>query len=330
MGVLLKVCCDGLVWHLLLNYTYIVMNKHTEYKLLQYAALASTAMFGEKISAQVVYTDIEPDVMLFESMWDYNEEHYFDLNLDGIIDVGLYYTAFYNCGYCPYQFFFDVDLFNGAEIATMIAPPLSLWSTYQSTWSSSFGECQIPSHAVADGMAEGEFINSANQFGVINEVFQTFQCGSNGDFGVQIDVDFWDHEWSPDAKPFLGFKIPVALGYQYAWLRLYSGDDDKVWVTEMAYQALPNAGLILEIPTTSIESNSDDAPVIFSSNNTLHINYASNFQLHVVNIQGALVFDALINTNNYTQHLDLPTGIYVAEVSDGRTRISKTMVIGGM
>lgn len=303
------------------------MNNHTQSKLFQYATLASSVMLGETLNAQAIYTDIEPDVMLFESMWDYNEEHYFDLNLDGIIDVGLYYTAFYNCGYCPYHVFFDIDLFNGAEIATMMAPPLSLWSTFQSTWSSSVGACQIPSHAIADGMAEGEFINIGNQFGIINEVFQTFQCGSNGDFGVQNDVDFWDHAWSPDTKPFLGFKIPVGLGYQYAWLRLYSGDDDKVWVTDMAYQAIPNAGLVIEIPTTATTDNQGKQPIIISVQNEIAISNALGYQFQLFNMQGAVIFEETLQAMQYQKQFVLPAGMYIASIQNQSERISEMIVL---
>lgn len=307
------------------------MNKHTEYKLLQYAALASTAMVGDTLSAQVVYTDIEPDVLLYEDVWDSQGWEYFDLNDDGNLDVGLSYDVVFICGYCPYVWQFGVDLLDGVEIATTMAPPLSLWSTFQSTYSSSVGACQIPSHAVARGFALGEAIFAEDTFNNITQIFKTYECGSNGDFGVQIDIDIWESPYSAANKPFLAFSVPGPLGHQYAWLRVYANaDDGKVYVTDKAYQSIPNAGLVIDMPTTSIESTIDIAPIIFSNNNTIHIDHAMNYQLRLVNIQGALVFDALINTNSYTQHLDLPTGMYVAEVSDGMKRISKTIVVGGM
>ena len=303
------------------------MNKHTEYKLLQYAALASTAMVGDTLSAQVVYTDIEPDVLLYEDVWDSEGWEYFDLNDDGTLDVGLSYDVVFICGYCPYVWQFGVELLDGVEIATTMAPPLSLWSTFQSTYSSSVGACQIPSHAVARGFALGEAIFAEDTFNNITQIFKTYECGSNGDFGVQIDVDFWDHEWSPDAKPFLGFKIPVALGYQYAWLRLYSGDDEKVYVTDLAYQSIPNAGLVIELPVTPINEYSATLPSIISYDNILNIKQGTGFQLQVVNMQGEIISSNMITTNDFTLPLEIPSGLYVISLREGEKFTSKMIAI---
>lgn len=295
-----------------------------ETKLTQYSVLASGLLaMTQPAPAQVVYTDLDPDILLFESMWDPNETEYLDLNFDGIIDVGLYYTAFYNCGYCPYQFSFNVDLFNGAEIATVIAPPLSLFSTYQSTWSSSIGNCQIPSQKIARGFQLGDIVNFTNDFDVISNVFETFACGSNGDWGVQIDIDFWDNPWSPADKPFLAFKIPTALGYNFAWLRLYSGENDKVYITDLAYQSTTNAGIVIDLPVTEISASQHNSPTVYFADDQLYVHRAKGYQIQIINMQGAVLMTQTITTEFFTTNLDFPAGIYMVVGTLGAEHFSK-------
>ncbi|HMU69868.1 MAG TPA: T9SS type A sorting domain-containing protein, partial [Chitinophagales bacterium] len=306
---------------------FIIMMLHTNSKLLQYTTLASTVLIGEKITAQSVYVDIDPDVLLFEDVWSDEGWKYFDLNEDGILDVGLSYHVGFICGYCPYVIGFDVALLNGAEIATMIAPSLSLWSVYQSSYSSSVGACQIPSHAIADGLAEGEVINMDNQFGVIEELFQTFRCGSYGDFGVQNDLDFQDHNWSTYSKPYIGFQLTVPLGYQYAWLRLYEGDDYNIYVTDFGYQSHVNAGLMIEQPVTDIDESKPQSPYLFSSNGVVHVQDGTGYLMTVTDMQGKEIVEENITSSNFEKRYDLQMGIYLITIVKGDSRFTEMLML---
>ena len=64
-------------------------------KWLQYSALASGLLYMHMdASAQMVITDFNPDVLLFDGN---QPEQYFDLNMDGYPDVGLDYQTSSSC-----------------------------------------------------------------------------------------------------------------------------------------------------------------------------------------------------------------------------------------
>lgn len=73
-------------------------------KMLNYSALALGFLAANNSEAQIVYTDVEPDILLYslEGGWLEDEGmQYIDFNFDGNIDIGLSFHTAYDCGYCP-------------------------------------------------------------------------------------------------------------------------------------------------------------------------------------------------------------------------------------
>lgn len=289
-------------------------------KWLQYSALASGLLYMHMdASAQMVITDFNPDVLLFDGN---QPEQYFDLNMDGYPDVGLDYQTSSSCLYCPGGVDFDIELFYGAEVATFMAPAMSLLSTFQ--MSSSFSgdpACYFPAQAVARGCMSGDIIDDALNFDAIDEIFNNLRCGSNGGVGQQKDIDMWESPGNPALKPFIGFRLPVGDGYQYGWLRLLSDADDKVWVTHMGIQLTPDAWMGIDtfhVTYESIESALvENVFTVYYTNGELHVSThsAEPDMLYLYSMSGQLVY-----TSSYLQvaHSGIPfseqKGMYIAYV----------------
>ena len=148
--------------------------KDYQKKLLNYSSLATGIITLGLGDAQVIYTDIYPDIMLFDEMDEIGMQ-YLDFNIDGVNDIGLSFTTHYGCGYCPTQVFFNLDLTGSNNIAADLAGPCYLSSTYTSST-----VCIIPAQNVAKVFAEGEIVSEFNSWDQIDEIFDSNKCGMFG------------------------------------------------------------------------------------------------------------------------------------------------------
>ena len=293
--------------------------KNRKPTLSQYSLLsAGMIALPGATDAQAVFTDLEPDVLVYSGVFENEPMKYFDFDDDGLDDVGILYSVDFVCGYCPYNLSFNVELLYGAEIAFMMAPSLSLWSTYQSSYSSSVGECQIPSHAVARGFFSGEVITPLADFTVMDELALTYSCGSNGDFGVQNDLDIWESPASPATKPFIAFRFMHDGETHLGWLRLYSGpEDENVYVTHMGYQKTAGASLEMSLATMEIAVEPQShVSAFYQSGNFTIINQSEPIMLNdltIYSVEGKMIYQTqhMMLDQAMTIPVDVMSGMYI-------------------
>ncbi len=201
-------------------------------KLINYSALASGILAINHIEAQVVYTDIEPDILLYSLDGGWLEDEgmqYIDFNFDGNIDIGLSFDTDYDCGYCPTWTFFNLELFGSNKIAVEFADPCYLSSTFGSGYSST--ECIIPGQNVGRVFVEGDTISEFIDWDQITDILETHICGYYGEGCVQGEFDF------SRPKQFLGFQI-IDTDTNYCWLRL-GWNDDSLHINDFACTSTP-------------------------------------------------------------------------------------------
>lgn len=309
------------------------MYAQTKSKLIQYGLLSAGATgIAAQANGQVLYTDIEPDVLLYEweEMGSDQGWQSFDLNLDGQIDVQLYQWYVFICGYCPGAIGFNVELLDGAQIGTVIEGPLSLFSTFQSGSSSSEPACYIPSHAVAKGFQSGDMIDIGDDFGIIEDIWKDYDCGSNGDGGIQIDIQLQGDE----LKQFLGFKIPIGASYQFGWLRLYLDDEGRLFVTDMAIQQSPNIPLPIDPPVLNIFTEAAEMQNVYWSNGQVcfQTNSPDFDVIQIFSVTGQLLqetnFDKSIGSHRNQVTFTSAPGIYILGlISDKGMHVAQTFII---
>lgn len=184
--------------------------KHYQKKLISYSALASGILSFGSVEAQVEYTDIHPDVLLFDEMGEIGME-YLDFNFDGVNDIGLSFSTYYGCGYCPTQVFFNIELAVSNNIAVDLSEPCYLSSTFGSGYSST--ECIFPALNIAKVFEEGDIISQYNSWAQIGEILESNKCGMFGEGCIQGEFDF------NAPKQFLAFQL-INTDTNYCWLRL--------------------------------------------------------------------------------------------------------------
>ena len=288
-------------------------------RLINYSLLATgiIGVHGETI-AQTVYTDIDPDVLLFEEVNEDEGWKYFDFNVDGINDVALNFSLFYGCGYCPYYHFFNVSLNGENEIITEEASPCFLSDTWGSGYSST--ECYIPPRQVADLLVDGDTISLDDNWNNIWDIFNSEQCGMYGE-GCQQGAFPGGGSYSNNL---LGFKI-ISTDTNYCWMRL-QWNSGKLYAKDFACQLTPGEPLIIHDPIADAAKNiilTNDTCTGTTDEFTVHFTKAadestvSEYRIFLSTINVTMNSALLIEPENYfvvapngnDQDVKLPPGL---------------------
>lgn len=276
--------------------------KEYQKKLINYSSLATGILTLSLGDAQVVYTDIYPDILLFNEMDEIGMQ-YLDFNVDGVNDVGLSFTTHYGCGYCPTQVFFNLDLTGSNNIAVDLAGPCYLSSTYTSST-----VCIIPARNMARVFAEGEIVSEFNSWDHIDDIFDSNKCGMFGGGCIQGEFDF------NSPKQFLAFQI-IDIDTNYCWLRL-AWEGESLFMKDFACSSVVDDSIIildkmadqvsdLVLVSDSCTGGTDELKVKFKI--PLHEETISEYRIVVAPSYGFLPNSALLlPPENYLSVL--PTG----------------------
>ncbi len=277
-------------------------------KLKQYSALATATCAGiAPLAAQEVYTNPEPDVFLYAYDEDWLTEpgmQYFDLNADGVLDVGLDLNTFSACYACPVFTYFDIYLADQVSVPVSHAPACYLSSTFGSGYSST--ACVFPAQDVLKVMHEGDTLSALIEWGTIADIFKTHQCGWYGEACVQGAFDFNDY------KNFITFRL-IDTDTSYCWMRLRFADD-SLFVAEYAcndvsayiiHDKIADVANNLTVVTDTCTANTDEIHVMFNPAN--YENSVSEYRIMVAPTIDFSANDALlVSPENYVSVI--PTG----------------------
>lgn len=278
-----------------------------QHKLLNYSLLATGIISGQNIHAQVVYTNIDPDVLLFEEINEDEGWKYFDFNDDGLNDIGLHFESFYSCGYCPGYQFFNVSLNGENKIITEEAPPCFL----SDTWGSGSGStaCYIPPQEVADLLLDGDTISLEDNWNDISDIFHSAQCGMYGE-GCKQGAFPGNGSYSNNL---LGFQI-ISADTNYCWMRL-QWNGGKLYAKDFACQVTSGAPLIIHDPVADAARNiilTNDTCTGTTDEFTVHFTKAndetslSEYRIFLSTISVAMSSALLVSPENY--YAVLPNG----------------------
>lgn len=267
--------------------------KTSHYKLLEYASMAACVLSAKTLSAQAIYTDLDPDVVVEMDPEILN----IDMNGDGVYDF-----AFLN------------------EIYTT---ETSVWSFYYSYIERIWAGPKNPNNAIAGSLnqftlsygglstyyypfALPEFapINSALDFqndGYQMMAFRTFkQFGTNWNNGGNWYPEITDH--------YLGVRFLDTLGCNhYGWIRCDVLEEGRVLVVkDYAYETKCDTGILAgdtigdTTDIVGVEDNLLETAKIWSSENTVHIQLTANalpVLCEIFNLEGQCIYRELINSN---------------------------------
>ncbi|MGV9013939.1 MAG: T9SS type A sorting domain-containing protein [Flavobacteriales bacterium] len=265
---------------------------------LGYSSMAA-ALFaiGSKADAQVVYTDLDPDVVLL------NNHLNIDLDNDGIVDMKIDHADVVFTSHTYWSHFLNasIRLYNGSVVGSTGG-----WVNY--AFHLGVGAPVAPS---------GTNFQEANY----TEVALYRHTSSEG--------GTWFGDWSGD-DGYVGFRFVAGDNeLRYGWLHLaVHGAADSVKVFEYGYESLPNVGINvgetglgagLSNPKANI-MNIEISPNPANDHALIQFPYTGQgkMEFSVIDATGQILqTNKLGNADNYTLNLaGFAPGVYIVRLQD--------------
>ena len=287
-------------------------------KIKKYATVAVGVAGVSGASAQVVYTDVNPDQVLTPGG---TAQFAIDFNGDAAADIaflvyeGTFSGTFATQGYnIPY----NGDYAGGIAGFGTAAPS-------QNGWMGTNSDAPL-------ALANGAAIGSAGAFyggnGTVGNVQGTYLGAPiNAAYGPYSDGYFLG------AEGYLGVRFDVAGAVHYGWVRVeMAADGTSMTIKDYAYNATAstniNAG---DMGGTPVGINDISNNVIIRNQyNKLNIELVNinNAEISVVNLAGQVVINDQMTTNVKEINMsDLTTGIYMVNVTSEAGSTTKKIYV---
>jgi hypothetical protein len=292
-------------------------------KLLGYSVAAFAFLQGRNAETQVVYFDIDPDIIL-DSDGDFTS---FDINGDAVLDF-----AFLNSSFT----FFNSDFFSYQEIDVILAAPVTDGNaiaafTHPYVYG---GETEIRYFPYA--LAGSEIINSVLSWNdadpqilgmrqIIHYGEDTLHCFNCEWYGLLVNETI---------DGYMGIKIKDEdSNIHYGWIRCDVVDMGRTLIIkDYAYELQPNVPVLAGDTThyVSINTKTQNTPRIYSYRNKIRIdltNRSDPASIFVYDLMGKLIFQSDILNINSEFSLEIPMGIYNIKLYVGGQIYGKKVLI---
>lgn len=279
-------------------------------KLLQYAASAIAFLSVNRADATVIYTDLDPDLVLGGEGAEVN----IDINADGTNDFFFNVYSFAGSGtYLGFNFTYTVKVagasaLNGNEF-------LGTLMTY-----SGYSAVQVPV------LALGEGINGDDNFeGGVATLGGSVQISLSGlpYYGYQFG------NWLEADMQYMGFRLNIDTSHYYGWMRLsLNADATLLTIHDYAYQNSANEAIFVGQTATDIENNPLTGTTIFANGNQIHVQLPEDCNvpavISVYDLAGRKVMvQKAVNGHQVLSAAALPSGNYIVMVGDEALQVKK-------
>ncbi len=274
-------------------------------KLKSYSALAS-AVFGTAAAAdaQIVYTDVTPDVTLSVINDSLNS---YDVDFDnaGTPDMAIAtYGYLYNYGGTDYQLNYVFSFVApNATAALVAAMETAGTSSYPATTSLASGTAIGSSATWLDTTAAGGTFYFTSAYGFTQTLLGTANTGTD---------------------TYIGARFLIGANTHYGWVRInVAADASSVVIKDYAYNATANGPInagqtvgVAEIAATSWNAYSNGSSIIVKAD------FDGNVE--VIDMTGNLITSGVIANGELTMNVsNASAGMYLVRVTNGTTTATK-------
>jgi len=311
------------------------MKKNLTMQLAEYSVLAGSFLVANNtVNGQVIYTDIEPDIVLDGA----NPALYIDMDNDETDDVFLtrIESIYYNDSWGNIESYSIHLIMFGAD-------PIGLDKSVAAMYVHSCEACGVYNFAYAfnDTM---EIDNSMPEVFPIDEIdwhgwgqmASKFRFISYyGEIGVwHLQPGFWRDPDVMDSVRYLGIRFDDTEGCRhYGWIRCVVADSvSRMIVQGYAYEATCDKPIMAgdTVGFTAIEDDQELAAQIWVNNNFLHVYLAvpsGVAEMAVYNSMGQMVAQDKIQGQSHSGPLEMPDGVYIVAVTANDRRSEMKVVI---
>ena len=265
-------------------------------KLNSYSAVAGTVFAAvNTVNAQVVYTDINPDVTAGTDGASYN----LDLNNDGTFDF---------------------------EFNLVVQPAGSSSTAYNKVAITPLG-----ANMVAGSSSSPYIYPFAMNTGDTVKSSLTWQVGSSFSMGVNIAGSYTYGNWPGLNNRYLGLKINVSGAIYYGWARLdVANAADAFTIKDYAYMSTADQPIVIGLATGINEQPVPNNISIYSSKQTIHISSASATEavITIMTVGGQKIQETQMHNGSTDITLDnVSTGAYLVSVKQDGYMYTKKIII---
>ncbi|HYG50732.1 MAG TPA: T9SS type A sorting domain-containing protein [Flavobacteriales bacterium] len=274
-------------------------NSTLQQKLKSYSAVAGAVTAATAVTtdaeAQIIYTDVSPDLVVNVSGTGYN----FDLNGDATVDFTVGFQSGTYSGFA-YNYIFAYSLTpttnqidtvsGGTSAAHNVNDPINATNL----WSPGYGTSTT--HALALSIPS-----------------LSYNIG----------------DWVGATDKYLAFKFAIGANTHYGWARLdVSSTSNSVTVKDFAYESMPSTQILAGATPSAVADIELNNITVFSAGKQINVDVADlqNASVIVRDLTGRAVYASNLN-NSFTQiNMDSAAeGVYTVTVSstDGRTTTKK-------
>lgn len=273
-------------------------------KLKSYSALAGTLITAGATTAdaQVMYTDVSPDVVIDSLTGPYG----LDLDNNAVIDFGLQ-ISHGTYIYGTVAVIYDYGLASQQVVGNL-------------TDTAATGDTRA--HVINDPINASLLWDNAATYGLLSLVFQPpFTAYNSGNFIGATDK-------------YIGFKFKISGADHYGWARIsINAASTQMTLKDYGYDATPNTQILCGAMPTGISNVSLEASTqIFATDNSINVKLINHSSVDgfvfISDVLGHVVVKVSLTNETTVIPMNTTSGIYFATVNkaDGSTFTKKLFV----
>lgn len=299
------------------------MNIILKKRLNTYAIAASCFLYcKQEASGQVVYTDIEPDLILDHELFATEV----DMNNDGLSDFFFHNNSFV---YYHTSWLSDRTMQNILVGPDEVGNALAGISVYFTT---GYGEF---TRYYPFALDQGSFIGEIKTWQAIETQIMALRVLSEDGDIVGFGFYAWYEYLSETVDKYLGVRFNDLEGVaHYGWIRCDVLDEGRILVIkDYAYETEPEYPITAGDTThfvgiSEVENNLDADVYSFNSNVYINSNEIKNdVEINIYDITGKIIYSDKIN-NQFTEiKLSEGGGIYIVKLIAGENQLAKKIYI---
>ncbi|MDQ3046445.1 MAG: T9SS type A sorting domain-containing protein [Bacteroidota bacterium] len=281
------------------------MKKSIQNKLKSYSALAGTLAATGTVNAQIIYTDVAPDVIVSTSGMGVQ----IDLDNGGIID----FTIGMASGVTTSSYAYNEVISNVPQNAINAV-------SQNGTIGAAPAYPLNAAHVLNDTIGPGNtWATDTAQFAA-----RVYPASTSYNFG----------NWVGATNNYFGFRFKLGANTHYGWARAtVSINSDSLILKDYAYQSMPDTYILAgAMPVLSVGENSLEANVlVYSAHKNIHVNMNNEEATGIItvsNVLGQVVSTASVSDQVTIINMETAvTGIYFVTVSQSDRKFSKKVII---
>lgn len=281
----------------------MINNKLIVSKLNNYAVFASTFLFTHNLNAEIVYTDIEPDVTLDNDYYNYE----IDIDEGGINDFqllrlqGVYYSYFESVYRSFTALFFQNLAENKFFAGSYFTVGSAMYSSYQT----------FRPYVIPDNYSVGPLLSFQSQGWPIM-VSQVFDESHNllKSEGNWVGVD----------EAYIGIRMGEVGEAHYGWIRVTITENPlSMIIHDFAYETTLNKPIrtgetFSPVANNAAEHNFFVIYELFTSGAHIQAPLNTNWDLDILTFDGKVIYSRHNIVGSCKMPENIATGLYIAQI----------------